>query len=96
MDSTIDLQNKLSRIKVKLQKKYPIASLALFGSYARSEQTESSDVDIIVEFNGRIGSDFIVLADDIEDYLGVKVDLVSKNGIKQRYLKTIESDLIYV
>ena len=96
MDSTNDVKSKLSRIKVKLQKKYPIASIALFGSYARSEQTESSDVDIIVEFNGRIGSDFIVLADELEKYLGKKVDLISRNGIKKQYYSAIQSDLIYV
>jgi len=70
--------------------------MALFGSYARSEQTESSDVDIIVEFNGRIGSNFIVLANELEKYLGKKVDLVSRKGIKERYFDTIEQDLIYV
>ena len=96
MDSTVEIKSKLARIKKKLQEKYPIATMALFGSYARSEQTESSDVDIIVEFNGRIGSDFIVLAHELEKYLGKKVDLVSRKGIKNQYFNTIEQDLIYV
>jgi hypothetical protein len=36
------------------------------------------------------------IADEIEELLGFKVDLVSKNGIKEKYLKAIDSDLIYV
>ena len=96
MDSTQDIKRRLEILKVRLQKRYPITSMAIFGSYARNEQIEGSDLDIVVEFNGRIGSNFMVLADEIEDYLGLKVELVSKNGIKPRYFKTIESDLIYI
>ena len=70
--------------------------MAIFGSYARNEQVAKSDVDIMVEFNDKIGIRFIDLAEEIEDLIGAKVDLVSKNGIKERYYKTIESDLIYV
>jgi hypothetical protein len=40
--------------------------------------------------------EFIDLGDELEKMLGMKVDLVSKNGIKPRYLKQIESELIYV
>jgi hypothetical protein len=96
MESTQEIQNKLSQLKVRLKKRYPISSMALFGSYARNEQTELSDLDIIVEFNGRIGSRFIDLADELEKALGLKVDLVSKNGIKKHYLNAIQSELIYV
>ncbi len=70
--------------------------MALFGSYARNEQTASSDVDIMVEFDGKIGIKFIDLANELEKALGLKVDLVSKKGIKEQYLNTILSDLIYV
>ena len=76
--------------------RYPIASMALFGSFARSEQTEASDIDVLVELNGKIGSKFIDLADELETSLGHKVDLVSRKGIKPRYLRSIEPELIYV
>lgn len=79
-----------------LKERYPIASMALFGSYARNEQTPTSDVDIMVEFDGKIGVKFIDLANELEKALGIKVDLVSKKGIKEQYLNTILSDLIYV
>lgn len=96
MDSAQDIEKKLGEIKNHLKKKYPISSMALFGSYARNEQTETSDIDIMVEFDGKIGSKFIDLANEIEQYLGRRVDLVSKNGIKERYLKVIQPDLKYV
>ncbi|MHA7864829.1 nucleotidyltransferase family protein [Flagellimonas marinaquae] len=90
------MTNKLSQLKVLLKERYPIASMALFGSYARNEQTPTSDVDIMVEFDGKIGVKFIDLANELEKALGIKVDLVSKKGIKEQYLNTILSDMIYV
>ena len=48
------------------------------------------------EFDGKIGIKFIDLANELEKALGLKVDLVSKKGIKEQYLNTILSDLIYV
>lgn len=96
MKTKAEIQNSLSKLKKELQLKYPIASLALFGSYSRGEQNPESDVDILVEFNGKIGSRFFTLADEIERSLGEQVDLVSKNGIKPKYFERIKSDLIYV
>jgi len=96
VETTKNITNKLSKLKVRLKKRYPISSMAIFGSYARNEQTDTSDVDIMVEFNGKIGVKFIDLANDIEKALGLKVDLVSKKGIKEQYLNSILSDLIYV
>jgi len=49
-----------------------------------------------VELNGKIGSKFFDLADELESSLGQRVDLVSKKGVKPRYLKSIEPDLVYV
>lgn len=70
--------------------------MAIFGSYSQKAQKDSSDLDILVEFSDRIGIRFVDLADDLEKIIGLKVDLVSKNGIKEKYLKAIKSDLIYV
>ena len=96
MHSLKDVRVLLNVQKVHLFQKYPIKSLAIFGSYARNEQSENSDLDLIVEFNDTIGSQFIQLGDELEDYLGFKVDLVSRRGIKEHYYKSIKSDLIYV
>jgi predicted nucleotidyltransferase len=82
--------------KQRLSTKYGLCSLAIFGSYARNEQTDESDLDVLVEFNRPIGSAFIDLADELEQLLKVKIDLVSKKGIKEKYLKSIEKELDYV
>jgi uncharacterized protein len=79
-----------------LQRKYPIGALALFGSVARGENHANSDVDILVDITGPIGFGFIDLGDELSDYLGAKVDLVSKRGLKPRALAAIEKELILV
>jgi predicted nucleotidyltransferase len=95
--STIkEIRALLGKHRDYLFQAYPIKSIAIFGSYAREDNDEDSDLDILVEFNDRIGIRFIDLADEIEDIVGLKVDLVSKNGIKEGYLSAINPDLIYV
>lgn len=96
MKTLEDIRSILSEHKHRLFSEYPIKSMAIFGSFARNEQTESSDLDLMVEFNNKIGIQFIDLADEIENHIGLKVDLVSRKGIKDRYFQAIKSDLIYV
>jgi hypothetical protein len=91
-----EIQKTLIKHRTQLLDKYAIKSIAIFGSYARNEQTDKSDLDILVEFNENIGIKFIDLADELEDYIGIKVDLVSRKGIKDRYYQVIKSDLIYI
>ena len=88
--------NILKSKKSVLEKKYPISELALFGSYARGDNRSDSDIDILVDFNGRIGIDFIRLAHELEDIFKSKVDLVSRKGIKPQYLPYVEKNLIHV
>lgn len=96
MNNLENIKNKLKSHKEILMSKYPIKSIAIFGSFARQEQKEVSDLDLLVEFNDKIGIRFIDLADEIERIMGFKVDLVSKKGIQSKYFDLIESDLIYV
>jgi uncharacterized protein len=96
MKTLEETKSILSNHKSKLFNDYPIKSMAIFGSYSRREQNDSSDLDILVEFSEKIGIRFIDLANDLENIVGFKVDLVSKKGIKDKYLKSINSDLIYV
>ncbi len=91
-----DIKTTLSNHKAQLLSEYPITSIAIFGSYARNEYSDLSDLDILVEFHDQIGIRFVDLAEEIEKITGCKVDLVSKNGIKKKYLQSVNSDLIYV
>lgn len=96
MPTLNDIKNILKSNKQRLTDKYGLSFIAIFGSYGREQQTESSDVDILVDFQRPIGIEFIDLANELEKLLKIKVDLVSKNGVKPQYLKHIEQDLNYV
>ncbi len=86
----------LQSAKSMLEQKYGVKALALFGSYSRNEATADSDVDVLVDFSKPIGLAFVDLADELEQLLQTRVDLVSRNGIKPKYFQSIESELIYV
>jgi len=92
-----DILNTLRDIKPTLVEKYYLAELALFGSYARNEQTEHSDIDLMVSTNGGTFRDFSSLYHQIKEFFPQnKVQVVSKKAIKPQYLERIEKDLLYV
>ena len=96
MKSLDVFKKQLTLHKKRLAKKYSIASIAIFGSYARGDFNKASDLDIMVDFNGDVGIEFVDLAEELENLLQIPVDLVSKNGIKPKYLQLITAELIYV
>lgn len=96
MESLAVIQQKLRRVMPELQTKYHVCSLGLFGSVVRNDFNEKSDIDIIVDFNGPIGIEFIDLAEELEKTLNNKVDLVSKAGIKPAYYHHIAPQIVYV
>lgn len=71
-------------------------SLGLFGSVVRDDFSPTSDIDIIVDFDQPVGIEFIDLAEYIEQRLQKKVDLVSRRGVKDKYFKGIEREIVYV
>jgi len=85
----------LRQHKPALQKKYPIGKLGVFGSFARGEATEKSDIDIAVEITGPMGLSFIAMADEIEDLFGIKTDVVPLRSIKPQYLSSVQKDIVY-
>ena len=93
----------LEKEKLEIIKNYfktrPVLKAHLFGSYARSQADQSSDIDILVnlDYSKRIGLEFIQMQIDLEEILGVKVDLVSSNSLS-KYIKPFvdrEKALIY-
>lgn len=80
----------------KLARRLDITYLALFGSYARGEQTDKSDVDMLVEFDPNVRKslfDLTLAEERISKLLGKKVDLVSKSGISKYIKPYIMDDL---
>ncbi|MCD4655031.1 nucleotidyltransferase family protein [bacterium] len=96
MKTSEDIVRQLQKIKGYLSDTFKVNSLALFGSYSRGDQTESSDIDILVDVDPSVGLEFVTLAETLEKTLGGTVDLVSIRAIRPEYRALIEDELIYV
>lgn len=75
-------------------KQFNMKLLAVFGSYARNEQTSDSDLDLLVQFHespSLIG--FIQMENDISGALNLKVDLVTKNSLNENIRNDILSEM---
>jgi predicted nucleotidyltransferase len=86
----------LRQHKPELMGKYPVARLAVFGSYARDEAFVNSDIDILVELTAPMGLNFIAMADEIEDLFGIKTDVIPLHLLSPQFLQSIEKDIIWV
>jgi len=86
----------LSQQKQQLLEAYPIKTLGLFGSVVRNDFTPESDIDVIVEFTRPVGMEFIELAEDLENILQRKVDLVSRKGLREKTFDFIKEEIQYV
>jgi predicted nucleotidyltransferase len=80
-----------------LQEKYGVQRIAVYGSFAKGNQTKKSDVDILVQLAKPLGLEFVELAYHLEKILKMKVDLVTFDTLKRslespRY-KHIASDI---
>jgi uncharacterized protein len=69
-----------------LREKYAVSELGVFGSFARGEQREGSDVDVLVAFSQTPSLlDLAGIKNDLEDVMGVEVDVVMRDALK-RYI----------
>lgn len=79
-----------------LKEKFKVKSIGIFGSYARGEQTKTSDIDMLVEFDAPVGFfKFIELENYLSDKLGVKVDLVTPDALKPLIKPDIIQEAVY-
>ena len=88
----------LSEHQEELRRKYRVKSLALFGSVARNEATNASDVDLLVEFDGRVGLFHVVGTElFIKQLLDVeRVDLVVRTAVLDELKEAIYREAIDV
>lgn len=86
---------KLRDKKEILKSQFGVSRIGYFGSYARGEETESSDIDVLVEFSNPIGWEIVDLHDLLEDLLGKKIDLVSTVALKPQLRDEILSETVF-
>ena len=83
--------------KQVLEERFGVASLALFGSFARDQATDASDIDILVQFNGLATSRaFFGVQFYIEDLLGRQVDLVTDKALRPEFRPHLEREALSV
>lgn len=77
---------------VDLAQEYGAKKVSLFGSYARGEAGESSDVDILLDKGDIFGVQVLDFQDELERRLGCSVDVVTTAGVSERFLEKISED----
>ena len=86
----------LKKLKTEIKTKYKVRNLGLFGSYVNEEQKETSDIDILAEFEEDADLfHYIGLSLFLEEYFNKKVDIVSKAAIKEEFREDILKEVIY-
>ncbi len=91
------IQKIINAHKKELKEKYNVKTLGIFGSYAKGKAGESSDLDILVEFEEPIGLfKFLELEEYLSKLTGLKVDLVSKKALKPNIGKYILNEVITI
>ena len=87
----------LARCKPVLQERYKLSALYLFGSTARDAASDSSDIDILVDFDGPATSkQFFGVQFYLEDMLGSTVDLVTRKALRKELEPYVNQDRIDV
>ena len=87
----------LSNLKGECRQQYKAEIKGIFGSYARGEATENSDVDILVEFSkGATLLDLAGLGNFLEEKLERKVDVVSQRAIRKEIRHSIYKDMVFL
>lgn len=87
----------LARSKGELTARYGITSLALFGSTARDEAGERSDIDVLVAFDGPATSErYFGVLFYLEDLFGCPVDLVTEKALRPELRAFVEREAVHV
>ena len=94
LDSVINIIKNLESL---IRERYKAEILGVFGSFVRDEQSQSSDVDLLVRFfEGASLFDLSGLAIFLEDILQLKVDIISERAVREELKETIYKDLVKI
>lgn len=85
----------LKSLQPRVRKECKAEIVGIFGSFARSDETEQSDIDVLVEFeDGATLLDFVWLSDFLEERLKRKVDVVSKRALREEIKPYVFKEII--
>lgn len=92
-----EIKALLQAQKPFLKQKYKVKQLGIFGSYTRGEQTAESDVDVLLDYEEAPSLfTLIEMESYLSDMLGVKVDLVTRKGLKPQLRDYILGETVYL
>lgn len=83
---------EIQSIVSELAQKYGVQRIFLFGSYARGDGASTSDIDLRIDKGSIRGFELAGLLLDLEDALGVPVDLIPTGSLDDRFLASIQDD----
>jgi predicted nucleotidyltransferase len=97
MKTLEEIKQTLRETKPLLQEQYQVTELGIFGSYARGEQTETSDVDVLIDYDqAPTLFKLVELRDYLAEVIEMKVDVVTKNGLKPTIRERVLSEVVYI
>ncbi len=97
MKNIEEIRKIIETHKGQMQERFGVKNIGIFGSVVRNEQKESSDIDILVEFDEVPDLiTFVELQNHLSDLLGLKVDLVMKSALKPNIGKIILQETLYI
>ena len=97
MKTLEEIKQILKATKPLLQKQYRVTELGVFGSYTQGQQTQTSDVDILIDYEqAPTLFQLVELRDYLAGVMGMKVDVVTKNGLKPRIRERVLSEVVYI
>jgi len=86
----------LKNLKDELITNYKVKKIGLFGSYVKNSQTETSDIDLLVEFDEDADLFHLIsLSRYLEEIFDTKVDVISKPSLKEDLRKRILEEVVY-
>jgi uncharacterized protein len=91
-----DILARLKELKPTLYRDFAVKEIGLFGSFSDNSFDEESDIDIIVELERPIGWKFFSLEIYLESIFKRKIDLVTKNALKEQLRDSILKQVDYV
>lgn len=95
MKTLEEIKNTLAQHKEELRETYNVKEIGVFGSVVRGEGTETSDIDILVDFeDGADLLNLVGLALFLEEKLGRKVDVVSKRALRSEIRDSVMQEVI--